>query len=309
MCAVLIGCSSSGSSPNAAVDAGSDGAREQHVFGGDRPVSYFRAPETIDPQKPLPLVLLLHGYSAGGYVQAIYLRLEPLVESKQILLVAPDGTPDSKGNRFWNAVDLCCDFDHTGIDDVKYLTNLVDEIAAWYPVDRKRVYLVGHSNGGAMAYRLACDATDKFAAAWVLAPVFWSAPTPTDTSFPKCKPSMPIAVRQVHGTADKEVPYDGGPASAVDGPSAPMADYASAPTVTAAWAAWDGCDPAFDDSTPPIDFDLGVPGAETKIRKWNGCKSGSTVELWTMQGSGHVPDNLAPDLPETIWQFLSAHSR
>ncbi len=89
---LLCGCSSSGASTTAP-DSGSP---EDHVFGGDRPVSYFRSPDGADPKQPVPLVMVLHGYSAGGYAQVIYLRPERLVNEKKILLVAPDGKVDSK---------------------------------------------------------------------------------------------------------------------------------------------------------------------------------------------------------------------
>jgi polyhydroxybutyrate depolymerase len=291
--AAILACGCSSKSTDApASDAAVDSAPADHVFGGDRPVTYFKAPDELDPSQPLPLVMVLHGYSAGGLVQVIYLRLEPLVNTKKFLLVAPDGNVDKKGNRFWNAVDSCCDFDGTKVDDVKYLTGLVDEIASVYNVDKKRVYLVGHSNGGAMSYRLACDASEKFAAAWVLAPPFWS-----DVS--QCKPKAPIAIRHVHGTADTEVPYEGATEGTIVGKSAPE--------IAAAWAGWNGCDPKGEEGMP-FDFDTKPPGPETVVTTYKNCKPNSTVELWTLTGSTHIPD-LNDTLPETIWSFLSAHPR
>jgi polyhydroxybutyrate depolymerase len=167
--AFLVSCGSSETSPAPGADGGSaaadasdaaavfdssdsDAASELPPLGGSRPLPLFRAPEGWDGTTPLPLVLVLHGYGAGGLVQTVYFRLESLVEQKKFLLAAPDGTVDDKGKRFWNAMDSCCDFAGAGVDDVKYLTDLVEEIAARYAVDRKRVYLVGHSNGGAMSF-------------------------------------------------------------------------------------------------------------------------------------------------------------
>ncbi|MGZ3476451.1 MAG: alpha/beta hydrolase family esterase, partial [Polyangiales bacterium] len=144
-------------------------------------------------------------------------------------------------------------------------------------------------NGGAMSYRLACDASDKFAAAWVLAPPFWS-------DFTKCKPTAPVAIQHVHGTADTEVAYGG----SADGQK-------SAKSIAAAWAGWNGCDPTSSDGAP-FDFDTHVPGAETVVTTWKSCKPNSTVELWTMTGSSHIPD-LDATLPERLWDFLSAHPR
>ena len=124
-------------------DAGDDAATP---IGGDRPVPLFMTPDAWDGKTPLPLLLVLHGYSIGGIAQAIYFGVEPLVNEKQIMLVAPDGLIDSAGERYWNAVDTCCDFDHRGNDDVAYLTGVIKQIEAQYPVDEKRVYVIGHSN-------------------------------------------------------------------------------------------------------------------------------------------------------------------
>ncbi len=292
---VLIGCSSSSSNTTPA-EAGI--SPEDHVFGGDRPVSLFRAPDGADPKKPLPLVMVLHGYGAGGVVQAAYFGLSKLVTEKQFLLVAPDGTVDGKGNRFWNAIDGCCNFDGSGVDDVKYLTGLVEEIASVWSVDRKRIYLVGHSNGGAMSYRLACDRAETFAAAFVLAPIFYN-----DAS--KCAPKAPISIRHLHGTADETVLYDGAPPMT----GALVSNYPSAPTVVAAWAKINGCSATPDESAPPVDLDHAVAGAETKIARYPSCRDGVATELWTMQGSTHVPMDLAPDLGDQIWSYLSAHPK
>ncbi|MBI2390894.1 MAG: hypothetical protein HYV09_14985 [Deltaproteobacteria bacterium] len=300
---LLLGCSESspsGTTP-AATDAGAKDtgiAPEDYVFGGDRPVPFFRAPEGADPKTPMPLVVVLHGFGASGLMQAIYLKLDKLVNEKKFLLVAPDGTPDKDAKRFWNAVDTCCDFDGTKVDDVKYLTGLVDEIASVWAVDRKRVYLAGHSNGGAMSYRLACDAAPTFAAAWVLAPPFYADMT-------KCKPSAAVSIRHVHGTADETVDYAGGPSKTGGLATA----FPSARATVEAWAKWNGCAATADESAAPIDFDLGVPGAETKIAKWPSCRDGVATELWSLEGSTHIPMKLSPDLGQSIWSFFEQHPR
>ena len=147
---------------------------------------------------------MLHGYGASGLFQNLYLRLGDIADEEGFFIAAPDGTLDATQKRFWNATDLCCDFEKTGVDDVRYLTGLVSEIRAAYAIDPKRIYIVGHSNGGAMAYRLACDASEQFAAIVSLAGPFFE-------DVKRCAPSSPVAVQHMHGTADEVVPYDGGP--------------------------------------------------------------------------------------------------
>lgn len=291
---VLLGCSSTES----AVTKDSGPSPEDHVFGGERPVAFFRAPEGADPKKPLPLVMVLHGYGASGLLQSVYFRLDKLVDSKQFLLVAPDGSPNKGAARFWAAVDGCCESGGKKVDDVKYLTGLVEEIASVWSVDRKRVYLVGHSNGGAMAYRLACEPTHPFAAAFLLAPAYFAADT-------RCAPTMPISLRHLHGTADETVSYDGGSIDLLG----PTLTYVSAPKAVEAWAKLNGCAAAADESAAPLDLDLDAPGAETKITRYPSCRSGVATELLSMTGSKHVPLNLTPELGQQVWSFLESHPR
>ncbi len=124
------------------------------VFGGARPVT-LQVPDAYDNDIPTPLLILLHGYSASGDVQAAYLQYDKLVNEANMLLAAPNGTPDSGGKLFWNATDACCNFDHADVDDVAYIAKLITDISAQYNVDAKRVYLSGHSNGGVLLCRLA----------------------------------------------------------------------------------------------------------------------------------------------------------
>ncbi len=294
LCGAIAACSSTGTTttPGGTSDAGA----EPPLLGGARPLAYIRTPDGWDGKKPLPLVLLIHGYSAGGLAQAIYFGLGNLVDEKQVILIAPDGTFDAGNKRFWNAVDTCCDFDKKGIDDVKYLTGLVDEVASRYAVDTKRVYLIGHSNGGAMTLRLACDAPGKFAAAFELAGPFWSDPEA------RCTPSSPIALRVVHGTKDESVPYDGGSLDSGDpGRSVGPAGIA------AFFAKKNGC---ADTPAPasPVDIEASLPGAETKVSRYEGCKPGADVELWTIEGGGHLPA-ISATFRNAAWDFFSAHAR
>ncbi|MBK7401882.1 MAG: alpha/beta fold hydrolase [Myxococcales bacterium] len=297
---LLLGACSS-SSP-AAIDAGVDAdtgpSPEDHVFGGDRPVVFFRSPEGADPKKPLPLIVVLHGYGASGLLQSVYFRLDKLVDEKQFLLVAPDGSSNKGGPRFWAAVDGCCEADGKKVDDVKWIKGLVDEIASVWTVDPKRIFLVGHSNGGAMAYRLACEPSHPFAAAFLLAPAFFEAHT-------ACAPTQPISIRHLHGTADETVAYDGG----TIGLLGPTLSFVSAPKAVAAFAAHNGCAATPDESAPAVDLDLDLPGAETKPARYLGCRDGVATELYTLAGAKHVPLNLTPELGRQIWSFFEAHPR
>lgn len=254
-------------------------------------------PDAWDGKTPLPLVLVTHGYGVGGLAQVIFFDLQPLVNEKQIMMVAPDGLIDGAGYHYWNAVDTCCDFDHRDNDDVAYLTGLVAEIASKYPTDLKRVYVVGHSNGAAMAMRLACDDSGTFAGVFEVAGPFWSNPPA------QCHPSEPIPLRILHGTADTEVPYAGGAAGDVDNLHSPGAQ-----AIAAFFANANGCDATPYTSAPPLDLEAGIDGAETSVTRFTNCAQNGDLELWSMQGAGHIP-YLQPNFHEVVWDFFAAHSR
>jgi len=144
-------------------DAGGDDVNTGITIGGDRPVT-VRVPTGYDPSKPAPLVMMLHGYGSANIETETYFAMSSIADEHGFFYVAPNGTFDSMDHRFWNATDACCDFDHTGIDDVGYLTSLIAATRAAYNIDPKRIYVMGHSNGGYMSHRLACDHAEIFAA-------------------------------------------------------------------------------------------------------------------------------------------------
>lgn len=262
------------------------------TIGGERPVKMY-VPDSYDGSAAAPLVVLLHGYGASGSVQEIYFGLKSVAAERGFIYAVPDGTLDATDKRFWNALGACCDFGNTGVDDSAYLSGVVDEIKAAYNIDPKRVYFVGHSNGGFMSYRMACDHADQIAAIVSLAGA--AAPEASD-----CAPSEPVAVAQIHGTADETVLYEGGAFVGVA--------YPGAVETVERWAALDGCDltPA-DGGT--LDLESALAGEETKVSVYGaGCAPGGHAELWTIEAGGHIP-SLAPDFKQKVFDFLEAHPK
>ena len=132
--------------------------------------------------QPKQLMVLLHGYGATGQIQDQYFQFTQLANAKTFLLATPDGTSDPTPKQFWNATDACCNFYGSAVDDVKYVTAILDEAALKFRVDPKRVYAVGHSNGGFMAHRLACDRAARIAAIVSLAGATWKDPARNSTA-------------------------------------------------------------------------------------------------------------------------------
>jgi polyhydroxybutyrate depolymerase len=249
-----------------------------------------------DRKTPAPLVVFLHGYGSSGAAHARALGLEAFADAHGFVLATPDGTIDSRGKRFWNATDACCDFDRTGVDDVRYIASILDELGRRLPIDPKRVYVAGHSNGGFLAHRLACDLAPRVAAAVSLAGAGWK-----DAS--RCAPSEPVSVLEIHGDADDVVRIDGGRVF-----DQPVAEYPSALDTIAGWARRDACSGALATDGKRIDFDATRPGADTLETPYSGCPAGVGVELWTIKGGSH---HLAPSpgALDAVWAWLEAHRK
>lgn len=252
----------------------------------------LHVPSGHDPATKMPLVVLLHGYTSNSTEIEDYFQLAGEADRRGFLVALPEGTVDARKDRFWNATTSCCDFYRSGVDDSGYLRRLLDTVAAKYPVDPARVYFAGHSNGGFMALRMACEHADRITAVVSLAGAATADPT-------QCRPSRPVTVLQIHGTADRTIFYAGGH------PSRP---YPSAEGTVAMWRDLNGCADRLDTSAPPLDLDSTLDGAETTISSWHeGCRDGTRAELWTIQDAGHIPA-LGPGFPTALADFLLART-
>ena len=249
-----------------------------------------KVPSNYNPKTPTPLVVLLHGYGASGVVQDIYFGIGEVVDRLGFLYAYPDGTVNAEGKHFWNANEVCCDFGKSGVDDVAYIDAVISDMRAHYNVDPRRIYLVGHSNGAYMSHRYACDRAGTVAAIVALAGT-----TPKDST--RCKPSEPVAVLQVHGDMDDAVPYNGGPA------------VPSAEETTQVWAMKDGCQTTADRSAPPMNLESNVPGEETAVVRYPGCRPGGAAELWTIRMGSHTPNFIRPLWAEKVWDWFATHPK
>ena len=242
----------------------------------------------------MPLVMLLHGIGTSSAQMESVIKLRPVADERGFLYVHPDGTKDTAGDPFWNATDGCCNAFNLPVDDSAYLDAVVDEVRANYNVDPKRIYLVGVSNGGFMAYRMACDHADKIAAIVSIAGATFLDAT-------RCKPSAPVSVLEVHGTADEIVPYEGGQLIA-------GYPFPSAPTTVADWATYNGCGPDRAPTGLRLDVAAAVPGDETDVSRFDRCRAGGAVELWTVKDATHIVE-FTPAFTPGIVDFLLAHPK
>lgn len=251
-------------------------------------------PSDYASNAPAPLIVLLHGYGSNGVQQNEYMRISELVDRFGFLLATPDGTQESAGRnaRFWNASDACCNFYATDLDDSAYVLAIINAVKTKYNVDARRVYLIGHSNGGFMSYKAAHDHSDVIAGIASLAGAEATVALPA--------PANPVHVLQIHGTADGTIAYDGGN---IQGNV-----YPGALETVSRWAAYNGC---ADQGvvTATLDLDLSLEGLETTATRYsNTCQPGGSVELWTIADGAHIPQ-ISTVFPEKVVEWLLARPK
>jgi polyhydroxybutyrate depolymerase len=254
-----------------------------------------RTPKGYDGSKPLPLLFAFHGYGSDddGKTLERFFRFAKVADTEGFLYVTPDGVKDSRGQRFWNATDACCDFDEKRPEDVGYIRAVVADVGKRFNLDTKRVYAFGLSGGGFFAHRLACDAADVFAGVASMSGATWN-----DAA--RCQPTEPVAVVEIHGDADDVVGYDGGTFFEGNPP------FPSAKTTIARWAASNGCGATLEDTETRYDILGQETGAETRVAR-HACTKGA-AELWTVEDGPHAPA-ISPDFAPTLWTFFAAHPK
>jgi polyhydroxybutyrate depolymerase len=208
--------------------------------------------------------------------------IAPLAKKSGVIYIAPDGMVNPIGKRFWNASKSCCNRFKQEVDDVAYINSLIDEISAKQPVDPKRIYLIGHSNGAFMSFTFACK-TNKIAAIVAIAGAMDDAAD--------CTPSTPLSLLNIHGTADKTIKVGGGV----------MNDFAytSVKTTVKKIAAASKC---IDPVQVKKDFEPTIKGAETTIFDYT-CGTPTQLQYWEIKDGAHRP-NLPSDFAQQVMDFL-----
>jgi len=249
----------------------------------------------------MPLLVALHGGTGSGAQFEANSGFDELAEANGFVVVYPDGTGIGIGNgRVWNGGGCCgrAQQDRLNVDDVGFISNLIDRIVATYPIDPDRVFVTGHSNGAILAYRLLCELADRVSGA-----AFQAGTLEVDG----CNPARPVSILHIHGAADTNLPINGGRGDGISN-----TDFASPLESIAHLAELDGCGAPADvaDETNP----------DITRRIWSGCDGGVVVEMLIVAGANHawmghastrLQQNLSGvpysdlDSSLTIWTFLA----
>ena len=155
-------------------------------------------PDSYDGSFSVPVVLNFHGFSGDAYQYMNEADMRRLAEAETFILIYPQGL-DLDGEPHWNACPNGGD-NKSDIDDFGFIETLVEEVSSNYNIDLERIYAVGYSNGGMMAYGLANHKSELIAAVASVSGAMLDCTGPT---------SHPMPVIHLHGTDDFDLPYNG----------------------------------------------------------------------------------------------------
>jgi polyhydroxybutyrate depolymerase len=247
--------------------------------GGLQRSALVHVPPGLAAGGAVPLLLALHGaYGNGPFMQS-YSGFSKLADRDDFIVVYP-----SAAGRFWNISEAAGQ-----PDDVTFIAALITDLESGLCIDRKRVFATGVSNGGGMVALLGCVMSATFAGVATVAGEY-------DT-LPPCRPSRPVSLLEIHGTADRIAPYFGrrGHSTA-----------AGLPPLVTAWAGRDGC------SNTPAGKRI---ASRTTEFRWKRCRDGTTVEHIRIAGGAHQWPGATPPDPgppptilasSTVWSFFAA---
>lgn len=289
----LIGCSGDDEQPSDKVfrSQGSitvDGRERKYLL--NLPPDYYEGSE-------FSLVIAMHGGGGSAEQFESTCLLTDKANTAGFIVVYPDGVESTGplGIRTWNAGACCGYAKNNGVDDVTFISSLIDKLLASYAIDSKKVYATGHSNGGMMSYRLGCELSEKIAA---IAPN-----GSTMVVSQPCEPSRAVPVLHMHSVLDEHVPYNGGMGSGISNTYNPPLD-----SVFGVWASRNRC------SAPEITNHDGY-----QLTQWTDCSDAVSIYYYLTDDGGHswpggLPGSANGDpaaesinANDLLWDFFQSH--
>jgi len=256
-------------------------------------------PPGYHPERPTPAVLVFHGGLGSAENARHTTQMHVVADTAGFVVIYPNGTGRS-GDRLltWNG-GRCCGFAAAQrVDDVGFVRALLADLQTVVNVDPRRIYAAGISNGAIMAYRLACELSDRIAAIGAVAGT---------QNLDTCAPDRPVPVLHIHGDRDGHVPYHGG----VGERSRARVSFTSVEDTIGFWVRHNGCGPeARVTQTGNIRQSI-----------YGQCNQDARVQLITVVGGGHAWPGGEPawrggDVPtremnasEVLWAFFAAHPK
>lgn len=235
---------------------------------------------------PVPLLIVLHGGGGNGAHFEQVSGFDQVADGAGFIVAYPNAVrAPARQVATWNSGDCCGFAARTKTDDVGFIKDLIGALSSQYKIDPRRTYVAGYSNGGMLAYRIACQLAGTVAAIGVQSATL---------EFTPCQPSQPVSLLHIHGTADTNVPIIGG-----QGSGRSKADFTPPEQSAKTIATAEGCAP-----TPLVSTDPAL--AHAQLLSWSGCPTGIAVQFVPVTGATH---SWMSTSAAQIWSFLAAHPR
>jgi len=260
------------------------------VSSGEKREYLLYVPKSYDPTRPTPLVISMHGGGGWPVLQRDVSGWNRLADSHGFIVAYPSGLKVG-GFRAWRVV-------HRGpglAKDVRFISDLIDDLEKAYNIDSTRIYANGLSNGGGMAFVLSCTLSDRIAAVGMVAAAQM-------LPFDWCTDHRPVPMISFHGTADPVVPYGGGSSWVAPFP------FPDVPEWTASWARRHRC------GSETVETAV---AADVTRRESTDCADDAAVVLFTIHDGGHTwpggevlpewflgPTSRSIDATGQMWEFF-----
>ena len=281
------------------------------VWDGLKRTYLLHIPPSYDKNRPMPLVIALHGSGGSGKTMK---RLtlggfNTLSDKEGFIVVYPSGV-----GRHWNdGREIAWHRAHTeNIDDVGFISALIDHLVKELNIDQRRIYVTGMSGGALMAHRLACELSEKITA---IATVAGGMPKEV---FAYCSPLRPISVLIINNVDDPVIPWEGGELRLG---RLTLGEVVPVSSMVKYWVTHNQCSPipviTYEPDKDPLD------GTRVRKERYEKGKDGTDVILYAIEGGGHtwpggqqyLPERLIGktsrdiDANEVIWNFFKKHAR
>jgi polyhydroxybutyrate depolymerase len=247
-------------------------------------------PPSYDRTIPAPLVISLHGAGGWAAMQRDVTDWNRVADEHGFIVAYPSGS--GRGPKVWNV-------NHGPglMQDVRFISDLIDTVQQGYNIDPSRIYANGLSNGGGMSFVLSCTLSHRIAAVGLVG-------SAQSLPFDWCTDRRPVPMISIHGTADRLTRYEGGLAWVAPNP------FPGVPAFTASWARRNQCAP------DPTDVRI---APDVVRRSYAGCANDASVVLYTIEGGGHTwpggaelpywlgPTNRSIHASREMWAFFRKH--
>jgi polyhydroxybutyrate depolymerase len=275
------------------------GSTRSLVVGSLQRSYILYVPSNYQAGQPVAVVLVFHGDGANARNAMTMTGFNFRAEKGGFIAVFPNGTGPSEDKYLtWNSGDCCGFAKKRNIDDVGFVRAIIADLQTVVTVDPKRIYATGISNGGMMAYRLACELSDMIAAI---------GPVAATQNISACTPLQPVSVIHFHGTADQIIPYEGGPGAK----SLAGINFIGARAALNFWVQADGCTAQTQtQQAGNVAHDVVAP-----------CAQNTAIELYSITGGTHSwpggqksrefgeEPTQEVSATELIWAFFAAHPK